>query len=783
MSFNAQNIHSLSQSARQRTTAASGLVFDASQFKVQIGKDVSTEIIQSLQAEFGLNMGSAIDKFYNMDEQEDAPAQPEPPANIHNETEGIAPTEPVKSGNDDPLNRKEFVVKDQYWDKVRRRYVVCKPAQPRESSLKHKPCVIYALRVYTEDMITFNTKLRIPGQKLRNALQNIFRGAQGFGLTDSENTEIRPEFLFWAKPELQILAKHYSSVEDKVALFEMNAALNFIEKEYETMISILPSLLPHSITFEYLWALLPPDCLVVGIDSLGLTRIWRVRSHSTVPIDGRLFFVMKTEVLEWDGDDMGYAQASLKIPAFEGFRALEELPYVPLKHHPRREEMVEHIQQRNTRTLRFWKLGFQLQEHQGTGLATPREELELYPFSGRVIIDPKMMRTTNPFHPLTFSLNLEKLRKYGRIWISDLMKSEDEQEVLSDLLKDSKDFLTESIKEAKRPRRLQIRGFPPSDPNPSASSLSPEAEPVAIQLEQLSKEQLLLVSGLVYGYSMQDGMWGGFAVERVWDVTWNTNAMESLVLDESLKDTVTKLVIASNFADSGFDDFIKGKGKGFITLLSGPPGSGKTLTAEAIAETARMPLYMVSSGALGHEAEDIHKKLAQILKLASHWKAVLLLDEADVFLAARTLTDIKRNAIVSIFLRELEYYQGILILTTNHANFIDQAFQSRIHLSLQYDAPDLAARKSIWQNFAKATSNSRVTMNLSEADLDILAAIPLNGRQIKNAMSNAIRTTMSSTTRTVTAKDLIATAKLSGVFPLNKTPTTTLSGEGPREEE
>lgn len=178
-----------------------------------------------------------------------------------------------------------------------------------------------------------------------------------------------------------MLAKHYSSVEDKVALFEMNAALKFIEEEYETMISILPSLLPHSITFEYLWALLPPDCLVVGIDSLDLTRIWRVRSHATVPIDGRIFFVMQAEVLEWDGDDMGYKQESLKIPIFEGFRVLEELHYVPLKHHPRRDEVIEHIQQRNTQTLRFWKLGFQLQEHQGTGLATPREELELYPVS------------------------------------------------------------------------------------------------------------------------------------------------------------------------------------------------------------------------------------------------------------------------------------------------------------------------------------------------------------------------------------------------------------------
>jgi SpoVK/Ycf46/Vps4 family AAA+-type ATPase len=69
--------------------------------------------------------------------------------------------------------------------------------------------------------------------------------------------------------------------------------------------------------------------------------------------------------------------------------------------------------------------------------------------------------------------------------------------------------------------------------------------------------------------------------------------------------------------------------------------------------------------------------LSVILKLAGHWKAVLLLDEADVFLAQRTITDIERNAIVSIFLRELEYYQGILLLTTNQVDVIDEAFQSK----------------------------------------------------------------------------------------------------------
>jgi SpoVK/Ycf46/Vps4 family AAA+-type ATPase len=147
-------------------------------------------------------------------------------------------------------------------------------------------------------------------------------------------------------------------------------------------------------------------------------------------------------------------------------------------------------------------------------------------------------------------------------------------------------------------------------------------------------------------------------------------------MEESIKQIIYKLVISHSVGASDFDDFIQGKGKGLVGLLFGPPGSGKTLTAEAIAETAKMPLYAVSSGALGHDAFNIQDQLSRILKLASHWKAVLLLDEADVFLAQRTVTDIERNAIVSIFLREIEYYQGILLLTTNQAQVIDEAFQS-----------------------------------------------------------------------------------------------------------
>lgn len=67
-------------------------------------------------------------------------------------------------------------------------------------------------------------------------------------------------------------------------------------------------------------------------------------------------------------------------------------------------------------------------------------------------------------------------------------------------------------------------------------------------------------------------------------------------------------------------------------MLHGPPGTGKTLTAEGIAELLKRPLYMVSTGELGTRSDQLEVELNKILDVAHSWGAVLLLDEADVFL-------------------------------------------------------------------------------------------------------------------------------------------------------
>ena len=121
-------------------------------------------------------------------------------------------------------------------------------------------------------------------------------------------------------------------------------------------------------------------------------------------------------------------------------------------------------------------------------------------------------------------------------------------------------------------------------------------------------------------------------------------------------------------------DIIDSKGGGSIFLLAGPPGVGKTLSAETMAETLHRPLYMVGVGELGTEVTELEENLTKVLQTASAWNAILLLDECDIFMEKRKDMDIHRNAMVGVFLRLLEYYPGILFLTTNRAANIDEAF-------------------------------------------------------------------------------------------------------------
>ncbi|KAL8682482.1 MAG: hypothetical protein Q9186_001429 [Xanthomendoza sp. 1 TL-2023] len=141
----------------------------------------------------------------------------------------------------------------------------------------------------------------------------------------------------------------------------------------------------------------------------------------------------------------------------------------------------------------------------------------------------------------------------------------------------------------------------------------------------------------------------------------------------------------------------------------------------------------MSAGDLGLDSSNVESSLSNVLEMSTKWNAVLLLDEADVFLEQRSAHDLERNKLVSIFLRMLEYYEGILFLTTNRVDNIDAAFQSRIHISLEYNELSTSSRRHVWLNFLSGSK----THGFSKTDIDMLAEYRMNGREIKNVIKIA----------------------------------------------
>ncbi|KAH7010301.1 P-loop containing nucleoside triphosphate hydrolase protein [Ilyonectria destructans] len=258
------------------------------------------------------------------------------------------------------------------------------------------------------------------------------------------------------------------------------------------------------------------------------------------------------------------------------------------------------------------------------------------------------------------------------------------------------------------------------------------------QQDDLSKELMMLLPSTTFGFNMREKKWVSLNIKDIHSIKWNKMAFERLVLDDNRKQLIHALVDVHTSVKK-MDDIIAGKGNGLIVLLHGSPGTGKTLTAESVAEIAAKPLYRVTCGDIGTETSDVEKYLETVMYLGKIWDCVLLLDEADVFLEERTMADLQRNSLVSIFLRVLEYHEGILILTSNRVGTFDEAFQSRIQVAIHYDNLTKRSRKQIWRNFLDMIEEADEDANISEFErrLDELAAEEMNGRQIRNALLTA----------------------------------------------
>ncbi|KAL9056892.1 MAG: hypothetical protein Q9162_002663 [Coniocarpon cinnabarinum] len=256
-------------------------------------------------------------------------------------------------------------------------------------------------------------------------------------------------------------------------------------------------------------------------------------------------------------------------------------------------------------------------------------------------------------------------------------------------------------------------------------------------LEQANRA---LCAPFIHGYSLKKKEWCKFFYESLEDIQWNEDAINSLVIDEGQKAVLQALVTSHQFSENPRETQGQ-KGKGLVMLLHGTPGSGKTLTAEVAAELSKSPLMSISLGEL-YEYEWFNEAvLSELLQYATMWKAIVLIDEADVFLESRSTgkdSSAQRNALVATFLRALEYFSGIVFLTSNRVEDFDAAMKSRIHLAIQYTPPRSEVRRQIWRKRLGALPDADVEEEVrAEGVLEDLVRENMNGREIANAVVTA----------------------------------------------
>jgi hypothetical protein len=259
-----------------------------------------------------------------------------------------------------------------------------------------------------------------------------------------------------------------------------------------------------------------------------------------------------------------------------------------------------------------------------------------------------------------------------------------------------------------------------------------------VLMDRIPNDMLTMVWPYVVGFSLTSKCWGDVLVDGLSDIQWKPNIFDLLVLDTGRKRMIEALVRHHHGGSSGFSDLVQGKGEGTIFLLYGPPGVGKTLTAEAVAELLQKPLYSLSLGTLGTTAAALEHNLGQIMNLTAKWDALILLDEADSFLETRSAdSSLERNAMVSVMLKLVEYFTGILFLTSNRIDSLDPAFQTRITLALRYEDLDSQARTKVWESLLTASGFHESISNGTIYPMK-LAETNLNGREIKNALRLAM---------------------------------------------
>ncbi|ATY62990.1 AAA-core [Cordyceps militaris] len=391
--------------------------------------------------------------------------------------------------------------------------------------------------------------------------------------------------------------------------------------------------------------------------------------------------------MDWDGTRVVPVEKLASIPYYPGTKTIDKLECCPLAFHPDSAAIEQQLRERGRRweALRShdrWHQAYRGDARYSEDNTPPTGE---HIARGRIMLDVALWQAGSPKDAVCIE---QTLREYN------------------------------------------------SAPTPRCDCVLKGLQGGNSAMSPLCDDCVMLTSPIVRGFSLDKMRWMHFFVHDVEEIRFDDRATKLLVLEEEKKKLIMtlakKLIMTLAKRQVNYPKYRHVDGRGAVMLLSGGPGTGKTLTAEVVAEKLRVPLFKMNAGDLGSSPDAVEKRLNRYMGLVSRWRAILVLKDCDVFLAKRTKHDLVRNHMVSIFLRMLKYNEGIVILTTNCITDIDPAFRDRIRLIVEYPSLGVAARRFVWD-----TILARAGGFVGAKGLNVLSKIDLNGRQIDNMVRMA----------------------------------------------
>ena len=662
----------------------------------------------------------------------------------------------------------EYKRVDQLWDTTIHNFKLKESAEDDDSEFAEYAFLVR--RTFDWENKYKETFVDIKSKQLRTALSEVMKECKSVSL-EAEEPVIDPNTLFLYLEELRAYCKNLKSKikkekKGRKSLDQQRSLLKslvkYIDDDYaDTKKTLYPLLKAGNITFDLLWALFHPNEISVTscYGSWDEPRCFKVEyANKCASMTRGEWYCIEGKYLEYDGKSYGFGDFEVDVDKFQGPRKITSLATYPLKYHPNQDKVKKQIIERGERFLKLEGMHYKF--HKGMAFQKKKKQVLKININGRVMLDPATFRRVNPNYPIAFIKPKEDDDLFSICGSSDDEDSENEGCCCCGSDSENEDAIG---------RNDELEGKESSGDNQPkfkykwgknekgqfsllAIEVDDDGDPILPQKvdgiaeggearqRSFTEDELLLTSPVILGFAFGEKLWLEFTISGVHEITYNEQAFDSLVLPPNQKSIIQALVESHKYQGARtIDDVVQGKGKGLVAVLHGPPGTGKTLTAEGISELLKCPLYMVSAGELGTDPGRLEHELQKILDIAHSWGAVLLLDEADVFLEKREVHDIHRNALVSIFLRLLEYFQGILFLTTNRVETFDDAFQSRIHVALRYGELTHKAKKSVWKMFLDLVRklDGMEVDEFSENDLDVLSRSQLNGRQIKNLVRTA----------------------------------------------